>query len=204
MDYFFWSIVLLVLGLVIVGAELFIPSGGALGVAATIVLISAVVLAFKVNAKLGFIFIITIALIVPVLVWALLRLWPHTALGKRLLVQPPSGPDAASPALRQQQQLKQLIGQLGLAKTKMLPSGIITIGAQSFDALGEGASIEPGQSVRVKGVEMSYLVVERYERHAEPPQPTNQITNQPTGPLAPSAAATNSTLENFTFDEPSG
>ncbi|MFM7843117.1 MAG: NfeD family protein [Planctomycetota bacterium] len=183
MDYFFWSIVLLVLGLAIVGAELFIPSGGALGVVATIVLISAVVLAFQVNAKLGFMFIITIALIVPILVVALLRLWPHTAFGKRLLVQPPTGPEAASPALHQQQQLKQLIGQLGVAKTKMLPSGIIIVGSQSFDALGEGASIEPGQAVRVKRVEMSYLVVELYEGHREPARPSV-------------------TLETFTFDDP--
>jgi membrane protein implicated in regulation of membrane protease activity len=113
-----------------------------------------------VSVNLGLIYIIIIAVIVPFLVVALLRLWPHTSFGKRLLVQPPTDDDL-SPAALQQQQLKQLIGQLGTAKTKMLPSGIITIGTQSFDAIGEGSSIEPGQTLRVKRVEMNYLVVER-------------------------------------------
>lgn len=211
MDHFFWSIILLLLGFVIVAAELFIPSGGALGVVATIALLAAIILGFKVSVNLGLIYIIIIAVIVPFLIVALLRLWPHTSLGKRLLVQPPTD-DKSSPAARQQQQLKQLVGQLGTAKTKMLPSGIIAIGTQSYDAVGEGSSIEPGQTIRVKRVEMNYLVVELYDGipSSTPPGPTpaNPPGSDPQSLSFPARANPNSTtpsprnetLENFTFD----
>ena len=56
--------------------------------------------------------------------------------------------------------LEGLVGRVGRAKSKMLPSGIIVVEKQSYDAVSEGMPIEAGQRVRVIEVRGNRLIVE--------------------------------------------
>jgi membrane-bound serine protease (ClpP class) len=49
----------------------------------------------------------------------------------------------------QQRYLKGLIGRVGQAKSKMLPSGAVVVDGRTIDAVSEGMPIEIGQRVRV-------------------------------------------------------
>jgi membrane-bound ClpP family serine protease len=69
--------------------------------------------------------------------------------------------------------LKGLIGQLGRAKCRMLPGGIVVIDGRTADAVSEGMVIEAGQQVRVIKVQANRLVV----RPVEDETPTESAEN---------------------------
>jgi membrane protein implicated in regulation of membrane protease activity len=62
--------------------------------------------------------------------------------------------------------LKELVGQVGRAKSKMLPSGAVEIGGRTVDALSEGMAVDPGQMVRVIEVRGTRVVVRPVEAEA--------------------------------------
>ena len=84
MDPLAWSALLLLLGLILVIVEVFIPSGGILGVLSISSLAAAVVLAFyHRGAQAGFIFLAVVAVTVPTALGLAFRWWPHTPMGSR-------------------------------------------------------------------------------------------------------------------------
>lgn len=46
-----------------------------------------------------------------------------------------------------------------VAKTKMLPSGVVEVDGQTYDAVSDGLPVEPGQTVRIVGVDLNRLEV---------------------------------------------
>ena len=59
----------------------------------------------------------------------------------------------------QRRQIKSLVGRLGRAKCRMVPSGVVSVDGQSLDSTSEGMVIEAGQTVRVIKIESGRLVV---------------------------------------------
>lgn len=151
-----WAAIALAAGLALVILEVFIPSGGLLGFLAFTALITSIVLAFMYDKAAGFGFLIAVMLALPAtIVFALNRL-PHTPIGRRMILDNPDSKDVLPEG---NQSLRELVGQVGKAKTKMLPSGAITIGKRSIDAVSEGTPIDPGQLVRVVEVRGNRVVV---------------------------------------------
>jgi membrane-bound serine protease (ClpP class) len=72
-------------------------------------------------------------------------------------------------------QLKGLIGRLGRAKCRMLPSGVVAIDGQTLDAMSEGMVIEAGQTVRVIKVEATRLVVRAVDEEIPTPTAENPL-----------------------------
>ena len=52
---------------------------------------------------------------------------------------------------------------MGVAKSKMLPSGQIVINGEKFDATSEGFAIEAGDAVVVSAIRGNRIYVEPYE-----------------------------------------
>ena len=52
-----------------------------------------------------------------------------------------------------------LVGRVGTARSKMLPSGAVLIDGQLFDAVSQGMAIDPGQHVVVMEVRGNRVVV---------------------------------------------
>lgn len=153
-----WAIILLALGLGIAALEVFIPSGGVLAFLSLAALVGSIVLAFLSGIGTG-ITILAIAVIgVPLIVVVGLHFWPETPMGRRILAPTPEA-DEVLPEEPRRQRLKALIGRVGRAKTKMLPSGVVLVDGSAIDAVSDGMPIEPGQPIRVLEVQGNRVLV---------------------------------------------
>ena len=158
MEPWIWAVILLALGLSLAIMEVFFPSAGMIGFFSACAIIAAVVMAFRQGSTVGLAILSGTMLAVPVVVALALKFWPHTAMGRRMLLAPPESGDIL-PDLPRQRQLKTLIGRVGQAKSMMLPSGIIAVDGSTLDAVSEGLPIELGQRVRVIEVRGNRVVV---------------------------------------------
>jgi membrane-bound ClpP family serine protease len=176
MDPLAWSALLLVLGLTLVMVEVFIPSGGILGFLSIASLLASIALAFYHRGPLvGFVFLTVAAVLVPTALALAFRWWPHTPMGRRLLLDVPTSEEVL-PDSPQRRSLRQLVGKVGVAKNMMLPSGAVVIDGQTIDALSEGMPIEAGQRVRVIEVRGNRVVVRPAD---DLPPPSDDVLSQP-------------------------
>jgi membrane-bound ClpP family serine protease len=159
MDPLIWAALLLALGLALAVIELFVPSGGLLGLLALVSLAGAIGLAFHRGPWTGLAFLAIAVVCLPIGIAAAMRWWPYTPLGRRLLLEVPQQ-DAVLPDSESRRHLKQLIGKVGEAQTLMTPNGAVLIEGRVIDALSAGTVIEPGQHVRVIEVRGNRVVVQ--------------------------------------------
>lgn len=156
MDYATLSLILLACGILVVVVEMFVPSAGILGIVAGTFLLAGVVVAFFKSLFFGLSVLTCTFLSMPFLFWLLVKVWPMTPLGKAILmndtleVVPESTTDT-------------LVGQVGEAKTKMLPSGTVMIDGRSYDAVSEGFAVSPGDVVKVISARGNRVYVEPYD-----------------------------------------
>jgi len=135
-------IVLVVIGFLMIAAETCIP-GMVLGVIGTLCLIIAVILCYSAFGPLmgtmAFA-ILAVLLIAGFFIW--LRIFPHTAIGKKLTLpsQPSRGNSTAAPAL---------LGATGQALTPLRPAGTALIGGERVDVVAESGMIDSGSNVEV-------------------------------------------------------
>ena len=159
MDPLFWSLILIALGLCVVILELFIPSAGMLGLLAAVLIVSGITLAFVSDLKSGAVVLLVTALALPVLLAVMIKVWPSTPIGKRILLKNLK-PEDVLPA---SQHAQELVGQLGVARTKMLPSGIVVVNEQKLDAVSDGLPIDAGQPIKVIAIKGNHVYVEPYD-----------------------------------------
>jgi len=156
--YLTWAIVLLLGGLALMILEAFVPSGGALGTLAVIAVLAGVGMAYYSGPLEGTMLLLTAVVATPVCIYLVLKWWPNTPLGKRVLLRAPTSEEVLpdNPHFRS---LRELVGKVGKAKSLMLPSGAIVIDGRVIDAVSEGMAIEAGQSVKVVEVRANRVVV---------------------------------------------
>ena len=159
MDPLIWATVLFVIGLTLAVLELFVPSGGIIGVTALLALLASVWMAFQHGPWVGLTFLAGAVLLVPACMALVFRWWPETPVGRRLLLRVPKG-DEVLPDSDERRELKALVGKVGEAKSLMMPSGAIQIAGRTIDAVSVGVAIEPGQRVRVIEVRGTRVVVQ--------------------------------------------
>jgi len=177
MDHLAWSALLLLLGLLLVMVEVFIPSGGVLGFLSITSLVAGVILAFyHRGAEVGFLFLTVTAVALPVTLMMAFRWWPKTPMGRRILLDVPKS-DEVLPDSPERRWLRQMVGRVGVAKSLMLPSGAIEVDGHTIDALTEGTPIERGQRVRVIAVNGNRVVVRVADDAA--PAETDDVLSRP-------------------------
>jgi membrane-bound serine protease (ClpP class) len=187
MEFWFWPILLLAVGLAIAFLEIFFPTGGILAFFSGAALLGAVLLGFKSGTSVGLTVTAVVVIGVPSLIGLGFRWWPHTYVGRQVLLEVPRAEDVL-PDEPQRRQLKGLVGRVGRAKCRMLPSGVVSVDGQTLDATSEGMVIEAGQTVRVIKIESNRLVVRAVENEmptstAENPleRPIDSIATDPFG-----------------------
>ncbi len=165
-----WAILLLVLGCVLVVTEVFIPSGGIISILAAVAFITSILIASwegpTTGPATGFIFAAITVLAVPSLVAIAFKYWPKTRMGKAFLGELPREDEVVPEDPR-----RALIGRIGVARSKMLPSGAVEIDGQMIDAMSQGQAIEPGTYVVVVEVRANRVVV---RPAAKDQRPTHQ------------------------------
>jgi membrane-bound serine protease (ClpP class) len=149
-----WYVGLLLAGIGLFGAELYLPGGiaGAIGAAA---LVGAMVLGFRFPAPYGLwsALLIIAATGAGVVWWA--RIFPGTRAGRRLSLQR-DGRDihAANPAW------KALEGRTGRAVTALRPGGIAEVDGRRVDVVARSQWVDEGTPIRVTAVQGMRIIVE--------------------------------------------
>lgn len=147
-----WPLLLLAFGLILLIAEVFIPSGGVIGVLALACIGLSLWRAFEQSADLGLKFLLADFLLAPLVLSLALYLWPRTPLAKRVFLQPPAREDIE--LSHSSQRLDHLVGQVGRALTPLRPSGMVDFDGRRLDGQSEEGLIPSGaliQAVRVRG-----------------------------------------------------
>lgn len=159
---------LLLLAVVLMALELFIPSAGILGISAAAAFLGAIVIGFLHSFTTGCAILILVALGAPALMWLGLHLWPRTPLGRKML-----NIDHDEDALRREQEEQtrtRWVGKRGTAKMDLLPNGRIEVEGISLDVISVGGVIECGQVVEIVNVIAGKIQVRRTERLAPEPR----------------------------------
>ncbi len=168
-DPWAWAIVLLVLGLGLAVLEIFFPSGGILGFLTIASIVAAIILAFRSGPVAGMLILGSALIGLPVAIGVALKYWPNTSIGRRVIISVPET-DEVLPTNPQRERLKALVGKIGKARSKMVPSGAIIVDGRTVDAVSEGSYIDVGQDVRVIEVRGNRVVVRLLEPD-ETPEP---------------------------------
>jgi membrane-bound serine protease (ClpP class) len=163
MGYLVWAAVLLVIAVVFVVCELFVPSAGVLAFLAAASLVAAVVCAFLDSAAAGMVFVLLTVFGTPALLVVLFRWWPHTPIGRKMMPTLPD-PDDMKPDNERLRALQELVGKTGTATTMMLPSGAVDFDGRVVNAVSDGLAIDEGAAVRVIKVAGSRVVVRAVDR----------------------------------------
>ena len=166
MDYWVWAILTLVAAVGIGFLELFIPSGGVLAVVAVLALLGSLVFAFLQGMVFGLGLLLIVVVGLPFLIGYMLAIWQSTPIGRRILLDP-----AEDPALQPSEELerhKALLGKTGTVKSLMMPSGMIEIDGERFDAVSAGMPIDPGTPIRVVHVDGINLTVQPANSASKP------------------------------------
>ncbi|MCS7015946.1 MAG: NfeD family protein [Gemmatales bacterium] len=165
MDWFL-PIALILLGLLLLVAEVFIPSGGVLFVLALVSLIVGITMIFFIpesrggGVAAGLITVTIVFVMIPIVVGIAFYYWPKTPFGKRIILAAPSAEEDQPPqAFPEHADYSQLKGQVGRALSPLRPSGIVLIQGRRIDAETEGVFVEAGQFVRVVDTRPSYVIV---------------------------------------------
>ena len=154
LDPLTWAILLMLVGCALVVLEVFIPSGGILGFFSAVAVLASVVMAFRRDATTGMSFMLLTLVAVPSVIGLAFRYWPYTPMGKAFL-----GELKSTKELKPKETRRELLGKVGIAKSKMLPSGSVQIDGRYIDAISQGAAIDRGQAVVVVEVRANRVVV---------------------------------------------
>ena len=158
---------LLIIGLVLVVAEIFFVSMGALGAGAALTLLTAVVLAFTHHGQVvGFLFLTAAAIGAPVVAYFALKALPNTRLGQQLLLAGPNREDVTRAAA--EPDLERYRDQTGVTESVLRPAGIARIAGRRVDVISRGEMIEAGIAVRVINIEGNRVVVAATESKPNP------------------------------------
>lgn len=154
--FLLWGFGLFGLALLLFLVELFLPTGGILGVMVGVAAIAGVVSFFRASqvwgwSSLGFLIVVS-----PFAFAFALKVWPHTPIGRRLILGSVEDEvDEEAPQVRDEEGdvLKALIGATGEAVSDLRPVGTVRIEGERVEALAESGMIDAGQKVRITAVE---------------------------------------------------
>lgn len=138
-----WFTLLTLAGLVLVVLEVFLP-GWVAGTAALLCMVAAAVAAFPAfGFQGGMIACILLMAGCLAFVWAWFRVLPRTRIGKSLILTTEMDPQRDVAAF------SELMGQRGVAVTRLAPGGIARFGSRRVDVLSDGQWVQPGEPVLV-------------------------------------------------------
>lgn len=175
MDYLAIAFVLIAIGVFLLVAEIFIPTGGFLVVAALGCFAFAVGIILYYGTMIeGVVAMIALAIGLPAIGYAAVAAWRRMSLDTVLEEQPtvPAVPTSELEALK---------GRTGKTVSPMRPSGVVEFDGRRYDALTEGMMLEAGVWVRCIDVKWGQIIV----RQLEGPPDISDVT--PEGPATPVA-----------------
>ncbi|MBA62653.1 MAG: hypothetical protein CMJ76_09845 [Planctomycetaceae bacterium] len=166
-----WAIALIAVGAALIILELFIPSGGLIGVASVGCFIGATYLGYQAGEKTGLVILCSSVLVVGVMIYMALKIWPHTPMGRNAL------PTDENPADTVTKALEHLVGLRGVSTSTLMPNGRIEIDGKTYDAVSQGTIIEEGFAIEVLSIESNRILVTQVEQSPSDQQSTGDRTD---------------------------
>lgn len=158
-----WGFGLLGAALLLLVVEVFIPSGGVIGILSVVSALAGVVMFWRVSWVWGATSLMLVLVMAPVCFNFALRMMPYTPMGRHLFLTE-SAEDAARQAERMEEERQAeaaLVGATGVATTDLRPAGVADIEGTRVDVLSVGGPIEIGERVRVVDVQGNQVRVRR-------------------------------------------
>ncbi|QDV07694.1 hypothetical protein Poly30_32230 [Planctomycetes bacterium Poly30] len=150
-------ILLFAAGLVLIIAEVFVPSMGLLGLAATLCIAGSIGMAFYEDTGAGATMLVATAVLVPLVMTFGIKLFPSTPMGKKLMARGYSFEDGAGVDRRDQS----LAGKTGIVEAPLRPAGIARIEDRRVDVVSRGELIDRGEPIVVVEVSGNRVIVAR-------------------------------------------
>jgi len=192
MDYSIWALLLLVVGILLLIAEVFVPSGGLISIAAAAALIGAVTCAWFAwwpgSPTFFWSFITAMILLLPAVLTAALYIWPSTSIGKRAILQEPL-PEEVAPFVELQARFSGLVGKVGETVTALNPAGMARIGDERVHCQSEGVILDAGTPVRVLAVTGNRVIVRKVSAEELRAATSGEPTRAASGDAGPPPAA---------------
>ena len=161
------ALLLVILALSLLAIDLFVPTGGILIILGVLCALAAIGFGFAHSAAAGGWFIIFVLAAIPISLAIFVRYYPSTSIGRKMMMQRPV---ANAYTYRDQggDHPQSWIGQVGLAKTELRPSGKIQIQDHILEAVSNSGIIEQGAAVKIVYMEMGVATVEPDYESAKP------------------------------------
>lgn len=156
-----FAVFLYVVCAALIVAEVFIPSGGVLGVCATVALVSGVLLFFQHSTATGLIGLVVAVFMVPSLLVLAYKLLPRTRFGRRVLLAPPVR--QRGEAITDASELSRLVGRTGRVLTTMRPVGMCDFDSHRIECVAESGYVQRDtqvQAIRVDGTQVTVRVMD--------------------------------------------
>jgi membrane-bound ClpP family serine protease len=168
------AIVLYLVALLLLAIDIFVPTGGILLVCGAICAVMAIYFGFRSGTNAGLTMLLIVLATIPALFYAFLKVWPHTPIGRRVLLEPKKQSET-----RRNDELRALIGTVVINRWPLIPTGQIQIGHRRYNAMSsDGKTIEI--KARVK-------VVHIYERMLVVSETTEPLTDQNSSSIKPNS-----------------
>lgn len=152
-----WGFGLVLLAGFLLFIELFIPSGGVIGMVAGVVAIAGVVFFWRESTTWGLSATLGVLILGPCAVGFMLKVYPETYIGRKLILGGSKTEEEALVASAQSraEELDErlaLVGQTGETINELRPVGEVRIEGQRYEALAETGVIDPGVEVVVVSI----------------------------------------------------
>lgn len=146
-----YAIALAIAFYVIAIAEIFIPSGGFLGLSAVVIAVTSIIIGYTYSGTLAVTLTLIYVITTPILVGLMIRLWPNTQIGRRMLNRETLEAESALPERTtiDGTPLSEFVGRIGTATSDLLPSGEVRIDGHRTGAVSTGLPIDAGTLVFV-------------------------------------------------------
>ena len=161
-NYALMAILTLALGLALLVAEVFIPSGGVIMTVAAVTFVVSIWAAwqawFKTDQMMVFIvYIVSLLVLLPTVLSGAFYVFPRTEYGKELM-SPPSL-EEMEPYVAETERLLRLVHKTGTTLTRLAPGGLVLIDGERLHAESEGMLIPADAAVKVLAMKGNRLLV---------------------------------------------
>lgn len=162
MDYSSIAIWMAVLTLLLIVAEVFVPSGGLITIFAVITTIVSIWAGWKAwyytSPTLWWIYLVCFISTIPAVMVGNVLILERTSWGRRLMPEPKPA-DQTRPFTKEREKLQQLVGSFGKTATLHTPGGITLIDGRRYHSESESFLIEPETEVKVVGIQGTRIVI---------------------------------------------
>jgi membrane-bound serine protease (ClpP class) len=151
-------LILQLLAVVVIIAEIIIPSGGILAILATGLFTYSLYLVFTaVSAAAGGIFLLADLIMVPILIYFGIKFLARSPVTLRTMLSSKEGVTSQSP------EQKAYVGRGGCALTDLRPSGVALIDGERLDVVTRGEYLEKQTDLVVVSVRGNQIIVKQKE-----------------------------------------